>query len=411
MADPRLESLLGQQPLREVLAVLGGAGEEVRIVGGAVRNTLMGLPVADIDIATTALPQETERRAKAAGFKAIPTGIAHGTLTVVASGVPFEVTTLREDIETDGRRAIVRFGRDFEKDALRRDFTINALMLSPDGQLHDHAGGLPDVAARRVRFIGVAEERIAEDALRILRFFRFHAAYGEGQPDEAGLAACIAQRGMIGMLSRERIHNELMKTLMAKDAVPTFVIMSDTGIWQQVTGGIAIPARLAALLRLIPDADPHERLAALAVLSRADAERLRMSLRLSNAGHEKIMAASLAFEALHGMSVPDAVTARRMAHRLGHMPFLTALACKQSTLEAVAFSQLGEAARIPEFPLTGRDVLAMGVPPGVHVGQSLALAEALWAEQDFPLNGPDLTGILNQAITMACSNTSINGKG
>jgi len=185
---------LREAPLRDVLAALDGAGEEARVVGGAVRNALLGEPHGDVDIATTAPPDEVIRRIEAAGFKAVPTGVEHGTVTVVADGRPFEVTTLREDVETFGRHATVAFGRDWRRDAERRDFTMNALSLSRDGTVHDYVGGLDDIAARRVRFIGDAATRIAEDYLRILRFFRFHAAYGEGALDPQGLAACIEAR-------------------------------------------------------------------------------------------------------------------------------------------------------------------------------------------------------------------------
>src|SRR3954470_1852935 len=189
-----LRGRVGEGALPRVLAVLDAEGEEARVVGGAVRNALLGAPLGDIDIATTALPQEVIRRVEAAGFKAVPTGFEHGTITVIAERRPFEVTTLREDVETDGRHATVAFGRDWRRDAERRDFTMNALSVARDGTVHDYVGGLADVAARRVRFIGDPASRIAEDYLRILRFFRFHAAYGEGAPDPAGLSACIAAR-------------------------------------------------------------------------------------------------------------------------------------------------------------------------------------------------------------------------
>src|SRR6476659_11084958 len=179
-------------PAARVLTVLNGGGEEARVVGGAVRNALLRLPTGDIDIATTAVPDEIVRRAKAAGIKSVPTGIDHGTVTLVVDAQPFEVTTLREDTETDGRRAKVAFGRDWVRDAERRDFTINGLSVDAGGRVHDHVGGLADITERRVRFIGDAGERIAEDYLRILRFFRMHAAYGAGAPDRAGYLACIA---------------------------------------------------------------------------------------------------------------------------------------------------------------------------------------------------------------------------
>ena len=187
---------LQEPPLSDLLAVLDGGGEEARVVGGAVRNALLAEPIGEIDVATTALPTEVIRRAQTAGFKAVPTGIEHGTITVVVHGQPFEVTTLREDVETFGRHAKVAFGRDWKRDAERRDFTMNALSAARDGTVYDYVGGLADVAARRVRFIGDAAARIAEDYLRILRFFRFHAAYGEGAPDPAGACRlhCRARR-------------------------------------------------------------------------------------------------------------------------------------------------------------------------------------------------------------------------
>src|SRR6266516_4723594 len=191
---------LTQGPLAKLLALLDRDGEEARVVGGAVRNALLGHPPGEIDVATTALPAEVMRRAAAAGFKPVPTGVAHGTVTVVIEGHPFEVTTLREDVETFGRHATVRFGRDWVRDAERRDFTMNALSLSPDGIAHDYVGGLADLRARRVRFIGDAATRIAEDYLRILRFFRFHALYGDGHPDADGLHAAIVARAGLGQL-------------------------------------------------------------------------------------------------------------------------------------------------------------------------------------------------------------------
>src|SRR6201994_2467623 len=190
-------------PTSRVLALLNGNGEEARVVGGAVRNALLNIPTGDIDIATTALPDEVVRRAKAAGIKSVPTGIEHGTVTLVIDAQPFEVTTLREDTETFGRKAKVAFGRDWVRDAERRDFTINGLSVDANGVVHDHVGGLADILAKRVRFIGDPTQRIAEDYLRILRFFRMHAAYGTGEPDRAGYLACIAAREGLATLSAE----------------------------------------------------------------------------------------------------------------------------------------------------------------------------------------------------------------
>ena len=225
--------------LARLLGVLDGDGEEARVVGGAVRNALLDMPIAEIDVATTAVPDEVVKRVTAAGFKPVPTGIEHGTITVVIEKHPFEVTTLRRDVETYGRHAKVAFGRDWKVDAERRDFTINGLSATRDGTVYDYVGGLDDLAARRVRFIGDPAKRIAEDYLRILRFFRFHAAYGAGgHPDADGLAACIAGRAGLDQLSRERVRMEMMKLLVAPHAVPTLIAMADSGLLLRVLGGV-----------------------------------------------------------------------------------------------------------------------------------------------------------------------------
>src|SRR4051794_29270906 len=214
-------------PTARVLELLNGNGEEARVIGGAVRNALLKIPVGDIDIATTAVPAEVIRRAKAAGIKSVPTGIDHGTVTLVVDGQPFEVTTLREDTETFGRKAKVAFGRDWVRDAERRDFTINGLSVDADGVVHDHVGGLVDIAAKRVRFIGDATQRISEDYLRILRFFRMHAAYGAGEPDRAGYLACISGRMGLANLSAERVRMEMLKLVVAEGALLAVTTMGD----------------------------------------------------------------------------------------------------------------------------------------------------------------------------------------
>src|ERR1700691_1954549 len=277
-----------------LLALLDRDGEEARVVGGAVRNTLLHLPVGEIDVATTALPEEVMRRVEAAGWKAIPTGIEHGTVTVVIDGKPFEVTTLRRDIETYGRKAKVVFGRDWTADAQRRDFTINALSAAADGKIYDYVGGIADIAARRVRFIGDAEKRIAEDYLRILRFFRFHAWYGEGAPDAAGLHACIRARAGLEMLSRERVRMELLKLLHAPHATPMLAVMAETGILGAVLGGVPLLASFENVVKAEAamgfSADAVRRLGALAVTVKEDGERLGQRLRLSNAEAERLVA-------------------------------------------------------------------------------------------------------------------------
>src|SRR6516162_7250883 len=232
MNDPRVLAnapWLTSGPTARVLKLLDSNGEEARVVGGAVRNALLNVPIGDIDIATTAVPTEVVRRAKAAGIKSVPTGIEHGTVTLVVEAQPFEVTTLREDTETFGRKAKVAFGRDWPGDAHRRDFTINALSVGIDGVVHDYVGGLADIAARRVRFIGDPGQRIEEDYLRILRFFRIHAAFGAGEVDRAGYLACIRGRAGLASLSAERVRMELLKLLVADGAVAAVEAMNDGG--------------------------------------------------------------------------------------------------------------------------------------------------------------------------------------
>jgi len=393
-APRRLDAAwLTEAPLGELLAVLDGDGEEARVVGGAVRNALIGEPHGDIDIATTAPPAEVVRRVAAAGFKAVPTGIEHGTVTVVAAGRPFEVTTLREDVETFGRRAKVAFGRDWRRDAERRDFTINALSASRDGTIHDYVGGLADIAARRVRFIGDAAARIAEDYLRVLRFFRFHAAYGEGAPDPEGVAACVGGRAGLDRLSRERVRMEMLKLLRAKHAVPALAVMTETGLLEQVLGSVPQLASFANMIKLeaalaLP-ADPVRRLGALAVAVTEDAERLRERLRLANSEHERL--ASMAEGWWHISSAWGEREGRVLLYRLGRERFTdrVLLAWTRSPQGAAderwqALARLPQRWTPPSFPLRAADFLARGVPKGPRLGAALAAAEEAWIAAGFP---------------------------
>src|ERR1700726_410844 len=305
-------------PTARVLELLNSKGEEARGVGGAVRNALLKIPTGDIDIATTALPDEVIRRARAAGIKSVPTGIEHGTVTLVIDGHPFEVTTLREDTETFGRKAKVAFGRDWVGDAQRRDFTINALSVGADGVVHDYVGGLEDIATRRVRFIGEAGQRIAEDYLRILRFFRIHAAFGAGDPDRAGYLACIRARAGLATLSAERVRMEMLKLMVAEGAAGAIEAMADGGLLLLIFGGVAYTGPFATMiaaerdLGLKPDA--VRRLGALAVAVTEDARRIAMRLRLSNAENKALDSMGHRWWRLAGM---DEATARRRLYRLG----------------------------------------------------------------------------------------------
>jgi len=376
---------LAQPTLARLLQVLDGDGEETRVVGGAVRNLLLGEPASDIDLATTALPQETIRRGKAAGFKTVPTGIEHGTITLVADGTSFEVTTLRRDVETDGRRAKVVFGRDFAADALRRDFTINALGLGRDGTLHDYCGGLDDLAQRRVRFIGDATARIREDYLRILRFFRFHARYGVGTPDREGLSACIAGREGLPGLSRERVRAELLKLLVAPGVVGTLQAMAGAGLIMPVIGGVPHLARFAAIAEGGGEGVyPVFRLAALAVSVEEDALRLREGLRLSNEEFDRIVRIARALERLGGAETTSIAAARHVAAEAGVDSAAAALTLLHASAGEARLREvqalIAEIGRTPPFVLKGTDVVALGVPPGPRVGTALALARALWID-------------------------------
>jgi poly(A) polymerase len=392
-----------------LLALLDRDGEAARVVGGAVRNALMELPVGEIDVATTALPQDVARRVEAAGYKAIPTGIEHGTMTVVIAGQPFEVTTLREDVETYGRKAKVVFGRDWKADAKRRDFTINALSASRDGTVHDFVGGLADIAAHRVRFIGEPDKRIAEDYLRILRFFRFHAYFGEGAPDQAGLLACIRARGGLDALSRERVRMELLKLFVAPRAAPTLAVMAECGLLGAAIGGVPYMAsfenmaKVEAAIGLKPDA--VRRLGALNVRVSEDATRLAERLRLSNAEFERLAALD------HWWRVSPAAPAQAshaLLYGLGPQGFtdrvLVAWARSDAGTADGAWRELAELPQhwpVPVFPLKSADFTKRGVVAGPTLGAAMRAAKAAWIAADFPADQARIDAIADHAVREA----------
>jgi poly(A) polymerase len=399
---------LREGALPRLLDVLDRDGEETRVVGGAVRNALLGEAVQEIDVATTAIPEEVMRRAEAAGFKPVPTGIEHGTVTVVVAGAPFEVTTLREDVETFGRRARVVFGRSWQHDAERRDFTMNALYATRDGAVHDHVGGLDDLDARRVRFIGDPARRIEEDYLRILRFFRFYAAYGDGgHLDPAGLAACIAGRAGLEGLSRERVRAELLKLLLATHAVPALASMSEAGLLVAVLGGVPLLASFANMtkleraLALAPD--PTRRLAALAVNTGEDADRLRERLRLANVEHDRLASMADGWRLISAATDPHAP--RALIYRIGPEKFVdrALLAWSRAWTEGIADNRWRDLVLLPSrwsapvFPLKAADFLARGVPRGPALGEALRAAEEAWIAEDFPMDAAAIAKIADAA--------------
>lgn len=404
---------LREGALARLLVVLDRDGEEARVVGGAVRNALLGEPIGDIDVATTALPDEVIKRAQTQGFKSVPTGIDHGTVTVVIDGRPFEVTTLREDVETFGRKARVSFGRDWKKDAERRDFTINALSVTRDGAVHDYTGGLADLDKRRIRFIGDPAARITEDYLRILRFFRFHAHYGEGLPDHAGLAACISARGGLATLSRERVRMELLKLLLGRHAVPVLAGMSECGLLISVLGGVAQLASFSNLTKIEHVAGIHpdavRRLGALAVFVPDDAQRLSEKLRLSNAETERLASMGEQWRAL--TPEPSGKSARAILYRLGPERFTDRLLLAWSRSQAGvtdpnwrALLELPQHWIIPVFPLKAGEFMRRGIEQGPALGAALAAAQDAWIAADFPADEKALAAIMDRAIDAAKRN-------
>jgi poly(A) polymerase len=366
--------------VRRIVAALRSDGGAVKIVGGAVRDTLLGLAVTDIDLATPLLPQEVTRRLEAADIKVIPTGIAHGTVTAIASGDHHEITTLRRDVETDGRRATVAFADDWRDDAARRDFTINALYADPDsGAIDDWFGGLADLKAGRVAFIGDAATRIAEDHLRILRFYRFAARFGRGELDAISHAAVVTARQSLKSLSRERIADELTKILALPDPRAIVGQMAADGIFAVLLPELD-PGFGAALDRLVASEDaagvsvaPLRRLAALLPADAAIAEQVASRLRLSTRQRKHLAA-------LGGSRREVARPIRQLAHAIGidaardvHL-----LAGDPAAVAALADWQ------VPEMPLKGGDIVARGIAVGPEVARILKAVEAEWVAEDFP---------------------------
>lgn len=388
-----------------MFAALAARGFPARAVGGAVRNALLGVPVTDLDIATTARPEDIITAAQAAGLKAIPTGVAHGTVTIVSGKQTYEVTTLRKDVETHGRHATVAFTDDWAADARRRDFTLNALYCSADGQVFDPLSGYADLAARRVRFIGDAAERIREDYLRILRFFRLTATYGAGSPDVHGLTACVREREGLAILSGERVSQELLRLLAAPRGPDLITVMLDYGLLPNVLGLAPRPALLTRLssieaaLNLEPDA--VLRLAALAVEVPEDAERLRDRLRLSNEDTAKLARTSLPIPALDPAAPERAAKACLYAHGEAAYRERVLLAWTRSGDAPSSdgwrsLFSLPERWPTPRFPIGGADVMALGVPAGPRIGELLRTLEAWWIAGDFTANEAALRAKLGE---------------
>ena len=376
----------------DALEAVGGA-DCARYVGGCVRNSLIGQPVSDIDIATRLAPDQVTAALKAAGLKAVPTGIEHGTVTAISGGKPFEITTLRRDVTTDGRRAVVAFTDDWDEDAQRRDFTLNSLYARRDGTIFDPTGhGVADARAGRIVFVGEAEDRVREDFLRILRFFRFFAWYGVEPADAAALAACESLRGDLATLSAERVSKELLKLLAAPDPRAAVALMARTGVLGEILPGPIDLARFDGLVAIEEDqlfeTDAVLRLASLLPDDQLGAVAFAERLRLSNAERDRIAAALAPTPVLKSWMSPREI--RRALYHQGHQVFRDRAKLAWARADRTATTPqwrgmiaLGEGWTAPAFPLTGRDVIAAGAPKGPMVGQVLAEVEAWWIDHDF----------------------------
>ncbi|EFM56919.1 MULTISPECIES: CCA tRNA nucleotidyltransferase [Brucella] len=395
---------LNAKPLQALFKALNRDGGEARVVGGAVRNTLLGTGVSDVDLATTHLPEETVRLASEAGFKPVPTGMEHGTITVVVQGHPFEVTTLRRDIETNGRHAKVAFGTDWKADAERRDFTINALYVTADGTVIDQVGGLADIETRTLRFIGDAEQRIREDYLRILRFFRFFAWYGSGRPEAEGLRASARLKDGIAQLSAERIWSEMKKLLGAPDPSRALLWMRQAGVLNLVLpesekwGIDAIHGLVRTQSDLGWQADPLLRLESLVPPDAVRMEELGKRMKMSNAERARLEAWARADAVKPGLSEQalkkaiyrgskQALLDRiRLAYAAARQE---AVGSDEAMIRAGGFARLLDAAEhydAPVFPVTGGDLLARGIEKGPGLGETLRSLETLWIDSGFSLD-------------------------
>lgn len=385
---------LNEADTRAVMEALAAKGGAARFVGGAVRNALMGEPVSDIDIAATETPEAAKALLEAKGIKVVPTGIDHGTITAVTPTRHFEITTLRVDVKTDGRRADVAFTEDWAADAGRRDFTMNALYCDADGTIHDPLGGLADLKARRVRFIGDAHQRIREDYLRILRFFRLHAWYGKGEPDEAGLRACAEEREGLRQLSGERIRDELLKTSSADNAAAAFRQMAAAGILQIVLPEASRLDRFEKLVEIetqqlfVQKADPILRLGAMLDLDRAGVDALAARLKLSNRDRDRL--AAMLTDATKIVCYLSMREVRRALYLMGLQLFKDRVSLGwaedrrgHNAFQWRAMLAMADSWEKPVLPLTGEMIKAAGVPEGPQIGRIRDEVEEWWIDSDF----------------------------
>ena len=378
---------------KSVFDAITSAGFAVRAVGGSVRNALLGEVVDEVDLATDAPPDGVIEASVRAGLNTIPTGLQHGTVTVLAGARAFEVTTLRRDVETHGRQATVAFTKDWVADAERRDFTMNALYADAEGAVFDPLGGYADLMARRVRFIGDPVARIREDYLRILRFFRINAQFGSQPYSRSGLQACVGERAGLGQLSAERVHGELLRLLVAPGAQPALRSMLEFGLLSGVLGGVPALSRFNRLVECESNvkapAEPMRRLFALAVMTEEDVARLAQHLKLSNAETKRLRTILTARSPVAGFELQ---AAKALLYELGGEAFgdVALMAATQARNETDALAWVGaydlpQRWDPPAFPIDGSDLIAMGLPEGPELGELLLALESQWVEGDFSL--------------------------
>ncbi len=395
-------------PTRRLLALLRADGSDARFVGGCVRDALIDRPVTDVDLATPDPPQTVLAKLSVGGLRAIPTGLAHGTVTALVDGRSYEITTLRRDVETDGRHAVVAFTDDWREDAARRDFTLNALSAGADGIVHDYHGGITDLLAGRVRFVGDPDARLAEDCLRLLRFYRFNAHYGRAEPDPAARAACRKAAPGLVRLSAERVRNEIMKLLAAPDPAATLRLMIADRILERILPQLSDVATVAALVALEP-ADQRSALRRLASLVPAPADAaslgaLSLALRLSNSEQARLRAMAV------GQDELDAAVLRGALYRDGAETtrdrVLLGAARRRDDAGLSAALAMIATWPVPRLPVAGADLLARGIAAGPQVGTLLAAVEAWWLARDF---APDRAACLAELDRLTAISPGVAG--
>ncbi len=409
-----LAALLDAPGVRPVLSAITDDDDQAWLVGGCVRNALMGTAASDIDIASQAEPPVVAERLERAGIKVVPTGLDHGTVTAIVDHIPLEVTSLRRDVETDGRRAVVAFSRDITEDASRRDFTMNALYVDGDGLLHDPLNGLGDLRARRVRFIGDAAMRIREDYLRALRFFRFYAWYGHGAPDRDAVKAIVSHKEGLSGLSAERVWSELKKILQAPQVTRGLLWMRQTGVYQAVlpeSGDMDAFARFHRLEDAVGiEGDALLRLQVLLPPGRVERVRgLADRLKLANAERERLKTTQSLMAQEDTTAISHASEVRKLVYTNSQSAVRDALflqatlaldADPEVDLPTDVVERLADNLRIvddwhaPSLPVSGQDLLDHGIEPGPQLGAALKIMEGAWVASDFALGRDELLAVL-----------------